>query len=93
MSQPPGQPPLANLTQLHTIMVGSVSQGQEIAPQRQGISPLQIFSGGVSGFKSNFFSPQQVNKNEIGKMLTWFDAVLTNEEIQATTHTKHASPK
>lgn len=42
----PGQPHLANLTQLHTIMVVSVSQGQ-VTATRQGNSPLKIFSGGV----------------------------------------------
>lgn len=46
------QPHLANLTQLHTIMVVSVSQGQETATG-QGESPLQIFLGTVLCF--NFF--------------------------------------
>lgn len=34
-------------------------------------------------FEKSFFpSPQQVNKNEIGKMLTGFDAVLTMKRFK-----------
>lgn len=51
------QPPLANLTQLHTIMVGSVSQGQEPAPQGKELALVRFFTGGVLCLKSHFFPP------------------------------------